>query len=774
MIVRKCVIIMEKKSFFLFLLFFACAYTGFAQKSTKRLTSYVDPFIGTNMVDNNSLSGSNFPGAAYPSGFVQLSPDTYYEVIGDPSSGYNYQCNTIFGFSHNHLSGTGVSDLFDVLMMPGTGRIKFNPGEEGKVGTGFSSSFSHNEEWAKPGYYKVLLKDYNVMAELTATEHCGIQRYTASPQDSMHVLVDMYHSREKGQHGNIIGASIKVIDNSHICGYRVITGWARMRKVYFYAEFSEPFVKNYFYDGRHTVEDIPFLNGGLVRGAFCFAPSSTPLTVKVGVSSVSVEGAKKNFEAEIENKTFDEVAEAADAAWENKLAVAKVEGSESQKKIFYTGLYHAFIQPNNTADVDGLYQAPDMTIKKAEDGKQYSTFSLWDTFRAANPLYALLYPTLEGSYVNSMIRQSENYGFLPIWQLWNDENYCMIGNHAIPIVVDAVLKKLPGVDTERAYNAIKASATVDHLNSPFHIYDKYGYMPENLQSQSVSITLEMCLDDWCVAELAKYLGKETDYVYFKKRSEYYRNLFDKSTGFFRGKNSDGKWLSPFDPLKYGGNGGNPYTEGNAWQYLWFVPENVPDLVNLLGGKSSFIKKLDTFFSLADKRGDVNGNASGFIGQYAHGNEPSHHIIYMYDFVGQPWKTQALAAKVMKELYTDQPSGYCGNEDCGQMSAWYIFSSMGFYPFNPSNGVYTIGAPILKSAELNLENGKTFKTTAENVSDKNIYIQSVKLNGKVYNKTYLLYKDIENGGILEFKMGTKPNKKWGTATSSSPISGMYGL
>jgi predicted alpha-1,2-mannosidase len=766
---------MKKNSIFFVLMFLVCASAGLAQ-TPKKLTSYVDPFIGTNSVDNNSLGGSNFPGATCPFGFVQLSPDTYYE-IGDPASGYNYQCNTIFGFSHNHLSGTGVSDLFDVMMMPGTGKIRFEPGENGKPGSGFLSSFSHKEEWATPGYYKVLLKDYNVMAELTATEHCGMHRYTASSQDSMHVMIDMFHSREKGKNGrncHIIGASIRILDNRHICGYRVITGWARMRKVYFYAEFSEPFVKNYFYDGHNAIEGIPFLNGGLVRGAFCFAPSSTPLTVKVGISSVSVDGAKNNFESEIKNKTFDEVAEAANEEWEKKLSIAKVEGSESQKRIFYTGLYHAFTQPNNTADVDGLYQAPDMTIKKAETGKQYSTFSLWDTYRAANPMYALLCPTLEGAFVNSMIRQSQVYGFLPIWQLWNDENYCMIGNHAIPIVVDAVLKKLPGVDPEKAYKEVRASASVDHANSPFHIYDKYGYMPEDKQHESVSFTLETCFDDWCVAELAKYLGKETDYEYFKKRSEYYRNLFDKSTGFFRGKNSDGKWLSPFDPLKYEENGAYPYTEANAWQYLWYVPENVPDLVNLLGGKESFSKKLDTFFSLTDKPGHKNGNASGFIGQYAHGNEPSHQITYMYDFVGQPWKTQALVEKVLKELYSDHPSGYCGNEDCGQMSAWYIFSSMGFYPFNPSNGVYTIGTPVLKSAQINFESGKTFKMTANGVSDKNIYIQSVKLNGKAYNKTYLLFNDIENGGSLEFNMGPKPNKKWGTAHDSAPISGSYGL
>lgn len=737
-------------------------------------TSYVDPFIGTNMVDDSSLSGSNFPGATYPLGFVQLSPDTRYEVIGDPSSGYNYHSNTIFGFSHDHLSGTGVSDLFDVLVMPGTGPLRFEPGDEGKPGTGFSSSFSHQEEWAKPGYYKVVLKDYGVTAELSATEHCGIHRYTTLAADSLHILFDLYHSRDKGQNGSgcrIIGASMKILDNCHIVGYRVLTGWARMRKVYFYAEFSRPFNKNYFYDGRHIVEGIPFLNGGLVRGVFCFAPSSDPLLLKVGISSVSEEGAKKNFETEIADKSFEEVSNAADVAWEKILSSISIEGTVKQKKIFYTGLYHAFIQPNNMADVDGRYQAPDMTIHTAEGGKQYSTFSLWDTYRAANPLYALLKPDLTGEFVNSMIRQSENYGFLPIWQLWNDENYCMIGNHAIPIVVDAVLKKVPGVDPERAYAAVKASATVDHYNSPFHIYEHYGYMPEDLQSQSVSITLETCFDDWCVAELAKYLGKENDYEYFLKRSGYYRNLFDKSTGFFRGKNSLGKWLSPFNPLDYGGNGGNPYTEGNAWQYLWYVPENVPDLVSLLGGKASFVRKLDTFFSLTDQSTSKNGNASGFIGQYAHGNEPSHHIVYLYDFVGEPWRTQYLAAKVMKELYTSEPSGYCGNEDCGQMSAWYIFSSMGFYPFNPANGVYTIGSPALKSAEIHLENGRTFRVRAKNVSDKNIYIQSLKLNGKAYNKTYLLYTDIVKGGSLEFTMGAKPNKRWGTASDSVPVSGI---
>ncbi|PZP51743.1 MAG: glycoside hydrolase family 92 protein, partial [Pseudopedobacter saltans] len=427
----------------------------------------------------------------------------------------------------------------------------------------------------------------------------------------------------------------------------------------------------------------------------------------------------------------------------------------------------AFTQPNNIADVNGQYMASDYTIQTASSGKYYSTFSLWDTYRAAHPLYTLVQPEKTVDFVNSMIRHYKSYGYLPIWQLWGEENYCMIGNHAIPVIVDAALKGLKGFDLEEAYQAIKQSSTIDHQNSPFTLWDKYHYMPEDLQSQSVSITLEIAYDDWCVAQLAKKLGKMDDYNFFLNRSSYYKNVYNTKNGFFQGKKSDGQWLEPFNPLQYGGNGGNPYTEGNAWQYYWYVPQDVKGLIDLTGGQQAFENKLDTFFTLADTSSEKNGNASGFIGQYAHGNEPSHHVTYFYDYIGKPWKTQFYVAKVLNEQYNDLSSGYTGNDDCGQMSSWYIFSSMGFYPVNPASGVYAIGSPILPKAELTMPNGKVFTVLTVNAGKENCYIQSAKLNGVKYDKSYLTQKDLENGGILEFKMGSKPNKKWAVNADANP-------
>ncbi|HEY0176896.1 MAG TPA: glycoside hydrolase family 92 protein, partial [Pedobacter sp.] len=480
-----------------------------------------------------------------------------------------------------------------------------------------------------------------------------------------------------------------------------------------------------------------------------------------------VENARENMKAELSGWDFDKVADKTADKWEKELGKIVVEGTPVQKQIFYTGLYHAFTQPNNMADVNGDYQASDLTIKNAPDKKHYSTFSLWDTYRAAHPLYTLTQPERSADFVNSMLRQYDTYGYLPIWQLWGDENYCMIGNHAIPVIVDAALKGIKGFDLEKAYEAVKGSSTLNHPGSPFSAWEKYKYIPEDIESQSVSITLEMAYDDWCVAQFAKKLGKTDDYAHFMKRSSYYENLYDSKTGFFRAKNKNGEWLSPFNPLKYGGNGGNPYTEANAWQYFWYVPQNVPALINIVGSDKLFTEKLDQFFSLKDLPGEVNGNASGFIGQYAHGNEPSHHVAYLYDYAGQPWKTQFYVAKILNELYNNSSSGYSGNEDCGQMSSWYTFSSMGFYPVNPASGVYMIGSPILKHASMKLEGGKVFEVTTQNPSAANVYIQSVKLNGKAYDKTYITQKDITKGGKMEFIMGKKPNYKWGTAKTDLP-------
>ena len=740
--------------------------------SAEKYTQYVNPFIGTGSVDSLSLSGSNFPGACAPFGLVQLSPDTR-EYPDDPCSGYDYNDKTIVGFSHTHLSGTGCPDLYDFLFMPYGGDIKWQCGSDDGKTKGFRSAFRHETEKAYPGYYSVVLDDYHIKAELTATEHCGMHRYTFANSDPVHLMIDLDHSLVRNspyRYCKIIEAQARVVDTKTIEGYRIISGWAPLRKVYFRAEFSRPFDSHVFKAGRNIFENIPVANNSNLKLVLNFdKDNSQPLLVKVGLSSVSAEGARENLKAEIRDFNFDGIVEQTNETWNKELSCVDVEGTPKQKRIFYTGLYHLFIQPNNIADVSGDYLATDNSIRHASDGTHYSTFSLWDTYRAAHPFYTLVQQKRTAAFINSMLRQYEKYGYLPIWQLWGEENYCMIGNHAIPVIVDAFFKGIPGVDYEKAYEAVKASSTTSHRNSPFDILDKYGYFPEDLQTQSVSLTLEIAYDDWCVAQMAKKLGHEDDYKFFLKRSGDYKNLFDKSIGFFRAKDSKGNWIEPFNPLVYGGNGGFPFTEGNAWQYLWYVPQDVYSFIDMMGGDKKFVAKLDTFFTLNAKPGDVNGNASGFIGQYAHGNEPSHHIVYLYDFAGQPWKAQFYSAKIQNELYTDQQSGYSGNEDCGQMSAWYLFSSMGFYPVNPANSVFCFGSPQLAKASINLANGKQFTVVTKNAGGQNIYIRSVRLNGKPYTHSYITYQDIVTGGNLEFVMGKRPNKKFGTAPKDRPVS-----
>ena len=575
------------------------------------------------------------------------------------------------------------------------------------------------------------------------------------------MIVDLEHSLVKNspyRYVKILSAEVRVVDNKTIEGYRIISGWAKLRKVYFRAEFSRPFDTHAFKAGHYEFQDIPIANDPNLKIVLNFDQNNDePLLVKVGISSVSAEGAKENLDAEIKDFDFDHIAKLAHDTWNKELACINIEGTPQQKTIFYTGLYHLFIQPNNIADVNGNYLATDNSIQVAPDKKHYSTFSLWDTYRAAHPMYTLVQEDRTAGFINSMLRQYKTYGYLPIWQLWGTENYCMIGNHAIPVIVDAFIKGIPGVDYELAYEAVKASSTTSHKNAPFNLLDQYGYFPEELQSQSVSITMEIAYDDWCVAQMAKKMGKEDDYKYFINRSGDYKNLFEAALVFSGQRINRAIGLSPLTRLLTE-EMGKPFTEGNGWQYLWYVPQDVYSFIDLMGGDKKFTQKLDTFFTLDAKPGDVNGNASGFIGQYAHGNEPSHHIVYLYDFTNEPWKAQYYSAKIMHELYNDNQSGYSGNEDCGQMSAWYIFSAMGFYPVNPANSVYCFGSPQLEKATINLANGNKFTMLTHNVSEDNIYIQKILLNGKPYQKTYITHKDIENGGTIEFFMDKTPNKK----------------
>ena len=731
------------------LLLSVCAFSlTLATLQAGEITKYVNPFIGTGAIDGG-LSGNNYPGATSPFGMIQLSPDTSEAPNRVDASGYDYNRNTIFGFSHTRLSGTGASDLIDITLMPtSSGRT--------------SSAFTHDEEKARPGYYQVMLKDENINAELTTTQRNGIHRYQYPAGKDAEIILDMDHSADKGSWGRrIINSQIRILNDHAVEGYRIITGWAKLRKIYFYMEFSSPILTSTLRDGGRVHENTAVINGTNLHGCFRFGQlNGKPLTCKVALSSVSMENARQNMEQEAPHWDFDRYVAAADADWEKQLGKIEVKGTEVQKEIFYTALYHTMIQPNTMSDVNGEYMAADYTTRKvANNETHYTTFSLWDTFRASHPLYTLLEPERVTDFVKSMIRQYEYYGYLPIWQLWGQDNYCMIGNHSIPVITDAILKGIPGIDMEKAYEAVYNSSVTSHPNSPFEVWEKYGFMPENIQTQSVSITLEQAFDDWCVAQLAAKLNKDADYQRFHKRSEYYRNLFHPKTKFFQSKNDKGEWIEPFDPYQYGGNGGHPFTEGNAWQYFWYVPHNIQALMELTGGTKAFEQKLDTFFTSTYKSEQMNHNASGFVGQYAHGNEPSHHVAYLYNFAGQPWKTQKYVSHILNTLYNNTSSGYAGNDDCGQMSAWYVFSAMGFYPVNPADGRYIIGSPLLDECTLKLAGNKEFRIRTIRKSPEDIYIQSVTLNGKKHKDFFITHQDIMNGGTMVFKMGKKPSG-WG--------------
>lgn len=719
-------------------------------------TKYVNPFIGTQTDDTGALSGSTFPGPTMPQGMVQLAPETEQYVTWDPCCGYDYNRDSIFGFTHTHLSGTGCTDLIDISLMPTIKRVTPEVLRKGI----FALPFKHDRESASPGYYMVDLLGENINVELSATVHAGIHKYTFPEGQEQTVVLDLDRMTFRGdayytgrRAYQIIQSQIRVIDDKTVEGFRVLTGWAKLRKVYFRAEFSRPIMSRLLMDGGRNAVGSDVINGRTLRAAFGFnAKEGKDIMVKVAISAVDNDGARKNMRAEAESWDFNYYTKAAHDAWEKELSTIDIEGTDDQKTIFYTGLYHVLMQPNTISDVDGRYMDTNFEIKQMPKGQGYhSTFSLWDTFRAAHPLYTLLYPNTAVQFVRDMILHHETYGYLPIWDLWGQDNYCMIGNHAIPVVADAIMSELPGLDVERAYKAMVESSTRTHPNSPFEVWEEYGYMPQNKQNVSVSITMEQAFDDWCVAAVAKKLGKQKDYERFIRRSEFYRNLFNPATGFFQPKDDKGNWIEPFDPLSYE----NPcFVEGNAWQYMWFVPQNPNGLIELFGGVKPFIKKLNENFTLTETSGEVNGNASGFIGQYAHGNEPSHHTVYLYNFAGQPWRTQELVEQVRSQFYNATPCGYAGNDDCGQMSAWYIFSSLGFYPFNAGAAEYVIGTPLFNRAVLHMPTGKDLTINAPRKSDKAIYVKGVKLNGKKITDWKLSHQQLIEGGTLDFVMSEK--------------------
>ncbi len=715
-------------------------------------TKFVNPFIGTQTDASGALSGSTFPGPTMPQGMVQLSPETENYVSWDPCSGYEYNRDSIFGFTHTHLSGTGCTDLIDVSLMPVSWKV-----DEAQLARGnFGQRFSHEQEGAKPGYYWVHLQESDVRVELSATTRTGIHRYTFPSGKPQTLILDLDRSMLRGDQYagrrdvKIIQSQLRQVDDRTIEGYRLITGWAKLRKIYFRAEFSRPIASRMLMDGRRSAGKSDVVNGRSLRAALTFGPEGgRELMVKVAISPVDILGARGNMQAEAQEWNFEHYTLSAHEAWQKALACIDIEATPEQRAIFYTGLYHLLMQPNTMSDADGRYMDTNYEIRQMPEGQTYhSTFSLWDTFRAAHPLYSLIAPDIAVQFVRDMLLHHETYGYLPIWDLWGQDNYCMIGNHAIPVLAYAILAELPGVPVEEAYRAMVESSKRSHPNSPFEVWEHYGYMPQTKQNMSVSITLEQAFDDWCVAAVAHKLGHTADYELFLRRSEFYRNLFDPSIGFFRPKDENGKWIEPFDPLSYE----QPcFIEGNAWQYMWFVPHNPQGLIELLGGTKSFLAKLDENFTLTATSGERNGNASGFIGQYAHGNEPSHHTVYLYNFAGQPSRTQELVDEVRRSFYFAAPCGYAGNDDCGQMSAWYIFSSLGFYPFNAGSGEYVIGTPLFRRATMHLSNGKDFTILAPNKTEKRVHVRGVKLNGKPLRQLMLTHKQIVEGGTLEFAM-----------------------
>ena len=705
-------------------------------------TKYVNPFIGTGPIEGG-LSGNNYPGATVPFGMVQLSPDTHEAPDWFNASGYDHNDSRIYGFSHTRLSGTGACDLIDILLMPTTSDKRV-------------SAFSHEREKAQPGYYKVHLDDENIDAELTATQRTGIHRYTFPSGSNRNLWLDLDHSAQKGSWDRrIINSQIKQIGPNTIEGYRVITGWAKLRKIYFVAEFSEPIKDLTLFDGderRYDTGESKVINGKALRSLISFGNGDKPVTVRVGISPVSLENAKENLLAEAPDMNFDKYVAEADNAWDERLGKIEVKGDPEKMTTFYTALYHTMIQPNLFSDVNGEWITPDYSVAKVPAGEnQYTTFSLWDTYRAAHPLYTIIEPEVTKDFVNSMLRHYDYYGYLPIWHLWGQDNYCMIGNHAIPVVVDAVEKGIAGIDRAKAWEAVKNSSTQSHPNSPFSVWEKHGYMPEDVQTQSVSITLEMAYDDWCAAQLARMAGDAEAERRFTERSQYFRNLYNPANGFFAPKNEKGEWMEPFDPLKYGANGGNPFTEGNAWQYFWYVPHDVEGLIELTGGKKAFEKKLDTFFTLTETSGAKNDNISGLIGQYAHGNEPSHHVAYLYNYAGRPDKTARLVNYIMNSLYNNNFNGYAGNDDCGEMSAWYVFSALGFYPVNPASGEYNIGTPLFDEAIIHLPSGKDFRITADRKKPQSVNVKKMKLNDKAHKAYTISHSDLINGGELHFDL-----------------------
>ncbi len=720
-------------SVILSILFFACS-----KSNNEDLCNYVNPFIGT------AYTGHTFPGACAPFGLIQASPET-----GNDSwrycAGYNIEDDLIMGFAQTHISGTGCQDLGDILMFPFCGEIKNGI---------YKSAYNRAEQKASPGYYAVSLTDAGVDVEITASEHTAFYRYTYTGKGKSRMLLDMQSGivwNEEWLRTHVLGSEIEMPDNKTITGHQHVHNWVE-RHYYFVMEFDKP------YEIREILE--PQEGEKAKRYILEFdMPEGETLMVKIAISTVGVEGAKASLLKESPGWDFNAVYDRTRTRWNDLFSRSVIEGTHEQKVNFYTSLYHLYIQPANIADIDGSYRGADNEVKKSASGKYYSTLSLWDTYRAAHPLYTILTPEIVNDVVNTMLAHYDAAGLLPIWTLWGKESYTMIGNHSVPVIADAYLKGFDGFDAEKAFDAVKASLTKSHKNSDWETYMAYGYYPfDIIPRESVSKTLESVYDDYAAAEMAKAMGKESDAQYFERRAGFYKNIFDKETLLMRGKDSQGNWREPFHPYRYShaGTHGGDYTEGNAWQYTWHIQHDIDGLINLMGDKGVFAARLDTLFE-KEVDSSITGevlDVTGMIGQYAHGNEPCHHVAYLYNWTDKRYRTQELIREIVDRFYQPRPDGLCGNDDCGQMSAWYLFSAMGFYPVNPVGGEYIIGAPQVAKTVLMIPNGKTFTIKAEGLSEKNKYVSKVTLNGQEIKDFRIYHKDIMNGGELIFTMSDR--------------------
>ena len=719
--------------------------------------TYVDPYIGS------GGHGHTFVGASVPFGGVQIGP-TNFEQGWDWHSGYHYSDHVMTGFTLLHLNGTGCGDLSEILLMPYMGELSTNRGTKENPERGFSSRYTHDKEAVRPGYYAVLLDD-GIKAELTATERVGLMRYTFPSRDEAHIVIDLKVGQDRPT-----DCYLKLVDPHTIEGHRFSSGWANDQREFFVIKLSEPIKSFKVFDDEKWHEGKTEIRVANAKGVISFEKAPKEVQVKVGLSPVSIENAAKNIAAELNHWKFEKVVADANAKWNKELGKIEVSGAtESGKRIFYTALYHTMIAPTLYNDVNGDYRGTDKKVYTNPGFTNYTLFSLWDTYRAQHPLLTIVQPERVGDMVTSMLKIHEQQGKLPIWHLRGCETNTMVGYSGVPVVIDAIFKGFK-VDQELAWKAVKESSTRDDRGVKW--IKERGWIPADKERESVAKALEYALSDWAIAQFAKSLGKDADYANYSKRGQAYRHYFDSETQFMRGKMENGEWRTPFNPL-HSQHRSDDYCEGVAWQYIWLVPQDVEGLIGLFGGDAPFLKKLDELFSMEQKlEGHVSADITGLIGMYCQGNEPDHQVIYMYAFAGEQWKAAQRARQAMTEMYKDDPNGLSGNEDCGQMSAWYILSALGFYQVNPVSGAYVFGSPLFDKAVVQLPGKKTFTVLAENNSPENIYIQKAELNGKPYSKSFITYNDIMNGGVLKFTMGKEPNKAFGAAPADRPQSKIY--